>query len=75
MRLSNGEVEKVYKQGQRTLREQYRKDASQAEFTVVLENGLIVALEADNASIDKVKQAMSALDLGKMEKAQRPAKS
>lgn len=72
---SNGEVEKVYKQGQRTLREQYRKDASQAEFTVVLENGLIVALEADNASIDKVKQAMSALDLGKMEKAQRPAKS
>lgn len=72
---SNGSVEKIYKQGQRTLREQYRKDGSQAEFTVVLENGLIVEVEADRSSIDKVKEAMSALDLGRMEKAQRPAKS
>lgn len=72
---SNGSVEKVYKQGKRTIREQYHKDGSQAEYTVVLENGLIVELDADHSSIDKVKQAMSAIDLGKMESAQRPAKS
>lgn len=72
---SNDSVEKVYKQGKRTLREQYRKDGSQAEFTVVLENGLIVELEADKSNIDKVKQAMGGINLGKMESAQRPAKS
>jgi hypothetical protein len=72
---SNGSVEKVYKQGKRTIREQYHKDGSQAEYTVVLENGLIVELDADHSSIDKVKQAMSGVDLGKMESAQRPAKS
>lgn len=72
---SDGSIEKVYKQGKRTLREQYRKNGSQAEFTVVLENGLIVELAADNSSIDKVKQAMSDMDLAKMEGAQRPPKS
>lgn len=72
---SNGEVEKVYKQGQRTIREEYRKDGSQAEYTVVLGNGLIVELQADQSSIDKVKQAMSGIDLAKMEGAQRPPKS
>lgn len=71
---SNGEVEKVYKQGQRTIREEYRKDGSQAEFTVILENGLIVELQADQSNIDKVKQAMSGVDLGKMEGAKRPSK-
>ena len=72
---SNGAVEKVYKQGKRTVREEYRKDGSQAEYTVVLENGLIVELQADQSSIDKVKQAMSGMDLGKMESAPRPPKS
>jgi Yip1 domain len=72
---SNGQVEKVYKQGQRTIREEYRKDGSQAEYTVVLGNGLIVELQADQSSIDKVKQAMAGVDLGKMESAQRPPKT
>ena len=45
-----------------------------ADFACV-EIGLIVELDADHSSIDKVKQAMSAIDLGKMESAQRPAKS
>ena len=72
---SNGQVEKVYKQGQRTIREEYRKDGSQAEYTVVLGNGLIVELQADQSSIDKVKQAMAGIDLGKMEGAQRPPKT
>ena len=72
---TNDSVEKVYKQGKRTLREQYRKDGSQAEFTVILENGLIVELEADRSNIDKVKQAMAGINLGKMESTQRPAKS
>ncbi len=72
---TNDSVEKVYKQGKRTVRESYRKDGSHAELTTVLENGLIVELKADQGSIDKVKQAMSGIELGKMESAQRPAKS
>ncbi len=72
---SNGQVEKVYKQGKRTVREEYRKDGSQAELTVILANGLIVEVKGQQTSVDKVKQAMSTLDLDKMENAPRPAKS
>lgn len=68
-------VEKVYKQGKRTVRENFRKDGSQVELTTVLGNGLIVELSANQTSIDKIKQAMAAMDLGKMETAQRPVKS
>lgn len=72
---TNNSVEKVYKQGKRTIRENYRKDGSHVELTVVLENGLIVEVSGDRTSLDKVRQALSGVDLAKMEGAQRPAKS
>ena len=72
---TNDAVEKVYKQGKRTIRENYRKDGSHMELTVVLENGLIVEVSGDKTSLDKVRQALSGVDLAKMESAQRPAKS
>ncbi len=72
---TNDSVEKVYKQGKRTIRENYRKDGSHVEFTVVLENGLIVEVSDDRTSLDKVRQALLGVDLAKMESAERPAKS
>lgn len=74
-RETNGSVEKVYRQGKRTVRENYRKDGSHVEYTVVLENGLIVELSGGQTSVDKIKQALASLDLSRMESAQRPAKS
>ena len=74
-RESNGSVEKVYRQGKRTVRENYRKDGSHVEYTVVLENGLIVELSGGQTSVDKIKQTLASLDLSRMESAQRPAKS
>ncbi len=72
---SNGQVEKVYKQGKRTVREEYSTDGSRAEYTVILTNGLIVEVKGRQTSMDAVKQAMSGLDLDRMESAPRPAKS
>jgi hypothetical protein len=74
-RESNGSVEKVYRQGKRTVRENYRKDGSHVEYTVVLENGLIVELSGGQTSVDKIKQTLASIDLSRMESAQRPAKS
>jgi hypothetical protein len=71
----NGQVEKAYKQGQRSVHEEYRKDGSHAELTIVLSNGLIVSIKGQQTSIDKVKEAMSGLDLNRMESTPRPAKS
>ncbi len=72
---TNDSVERVYKQGKRTLREEYRKDGSHVEFTVVLENGLIVEVSGNQTSVEKVKQALASVDLARLERAQRPAKS
>ncbi len=72
---TNDSVERVYKQGKRTLREEYRKDGSHVEFTVVLENGLIVEVSGNQTSVEKVKQALASVDLARLESAQRPAKS
>ena len=37
---TDGKVEKVYKDGARTVHEEYRKDGSQGEMTVILANGV-----------------------------------
>ena len=66
-------VEKVYKEGQHTLREDYQKDGSRAEVTVVLGNGLVVELKADHLPIETVKKALAELNLSQMESTQRPA--
>ncbi len=65
-------VEKAYKSGTRSMREEYNKDGSQAEVTAMLENGLMVELKGDQMSIDKVKQALTELDLSRMESTKRP---
>ncbi|MFZ1609055.1 MAG: YIP1 family protein, partial [Rhodoferax sp.] len=66
-------VEKVYKAGNRSMREEYQKDGSQSEVTAMLGNGLIVELKGDQVPVAKVKQALAELDLSRMESAKRPA--
>jgi hypothetical protein len=72
-RESNGEVEKIYKQGQRTVREQYRKDGSRGEYMVVLPNGLMVEAQGEHVAADQIKKAVEGIDLAKLE-ALAPAK-
>ncbi|MCS4509338.1 Yip1 family protein [Xylophilus ampelinus] len=68
-------VEKVYRDGKRTVREDYRKDKSHGEYTVMLENGIVVQGAADNVEIDDLRKAVKAIDMGRLESMQRPPKS
>lgn len=72
-RETDGQVEKVYKQGKRTVREDYRKDGSHGEYTVILENGVMVEARADKAAIGTLKSLVAALDLDRIEATKRPA--
>lgn len=74
-RETDGQVEKVYKQGTRTVREQYRKDGSHGEVTVILPNGVIVEARGDGVDPASLKKIVDGLDLGRLEAMQRPAKS
>jgi hypothetical protein len=73
-RETDGTVEKVYKQGSRTVREEYRKDGSSAEYTVILKNGVIVEAKGRGVDPAVVKQAADGLNLAKIEALKRAAK-
>lgn len=68
-------IEKVYKQGKRSVRETYRKDGSSAEYTVVLENGVVVEAHGNQVGFAEIKRAVEGLDLGKIEAMKRAAKT
>ena len=72
---SSDAVEKIYKQGKRTVREQYRKDGSHSEYMLILGNGMLVEAKGQNTPFGDIKSAVGAVDLGKLEALQRPAKS
>lgn len=71
---TDGKVEKVYKSGARTIHEEYRKDGSQGEMTVILANGLIVAAEGDRVDIGSLKKVIDGVDLARLEALKRAAK-
>jgi hypothetical protein len=73
-RETDTQVEKVYKQGTRTVREEYRKDGSRGELTVILANGVIVEAEGTGVDLAGLKKVVEGLDLGKLEGMQRAAK-
>ena len=73
-RETDGQVEKVYKQGSRTVREEYRKDGSHGEVTVILNNGVIVEAEGDKVDIAGLRKIVEGVNLAKLEAIQRPAK-
>ena len=71
---TDGKVEKVYKAGSRTIHEEYRKDGSHGEMTVVLANGLIVAAEGERVDLPALKKVIDGIDLARLETLKRPAK-
>jgi hypothetical protein len=71
---TDGKVEKVYKEGARTVHEEYRKDGSQSEVTVLLGNGVVVEAEGSRVDADTLKKTLVGLDLGRIETMKRPAK-
>ena len=73
-RETNAEVEKVYKQGQRTLREESRKDGSRAELTVILANGVIVEAKGERVELAALKGALDGMGLDKLEAMKRAPK-
>lgn len=74
-RETNDRIERVYKQGERTVREKYRKDGSRSEYTVMLTNGVVVEAEGRRVEMPALKAIVEGLDLGKLEAMKRPAKS
>jgi len=71
---TDGKVEKVYKDGARTVHEEYRKDGSHGEVTVILANGVIVEADGSRVDVDTLKKVIAGLDLGRIEAMKRPAK-
>jgi hypothetical protein len=65
------EVEKTYKQGERTVHEARRKDGSHVEVGVLLANGLLVQAEGRHVDAGTVKRALESLDLARIEAMKR----
>ncbi|MBC7664799.1 MAG: YIP1 family protein [Caulobacter sp.] len=68
-------IEKTYKDAGRTIHEEYRKDGSHAEYTVILKNGVIVETSGDKLDGATLKAMASAINLDALEAMKRPAKS
>jgi len=71
---SDGKVEKVYKDGGRTVHEEYRKDGSHGEMAVILANGVVVAAEGSRIDMATLKAMVQGIDLAKLEATKRVAK-
>ena len=68
-------IEKVYKQDGRTIHEEYRKDGSHGEYTVMLQNNVIVEAEGNGVDIAALKSALAGIDLGGLESLKRTPKA
>jgi hypothetical protein len=68
-------IEKTYKDGNRTIHEQYRKDGSHSEYTVILKNGVIFESQGDHIDGATLKSMASAINLDAIEAMKRPAKT
>ena len=68
-------IEKTYKDSGRTIHEEYRKDGSHAEYTVILKNGVIVQTSGQKIDGATLKSMASAVNLDAIEAMKRPAKS
>ena len=73
-RETDTRVEKVYKEGKRTVREDYAKDGSRAEYMVVLANGVLIEARGRGLDIAALRAALGQLDLDRIEALQRPEK-
>lgn len=73
-RETNDQIEKVYKQGARTVREESRKDGSRSEMTVILGNGVLVEAKGSGVDPAVLKKVIEGVDLGKIESMKRATK-
>jgi Yip1 domain len=62
-RETQDEVEKVYQRDGASIKEEYRKDGSRAEMSMMLGNGVMIEVTGDNVNMDGVRSAMAALDV------------
>jgi uncharacterized protein YqgC (DUF456 family) len=70
-RDTDGKVERVYKQGARTVHEEYHKDGSQGEYILILANGLIVEAKGERVDQAALKSTVEGLDLARLESLKR----
>ena len=68
-------IEKTYKDGGRTIHEEYRKDGSHAEVSVVLKNGVVVQTAGDRIDGATLKSMAGAVNLDAIESLKRPTKT
>ena len=61
-RETQDEVEKVYQRDGASIKEEYRKDGSRAEMSMMLGNGVMIEVTGDSVNMDGVRAAMAALD-------------
>ncbi|AVP57004.1 Yip1 family protein [Pulveribacter suum] len=66
-------VDKTWQDNGRTMQHSYAKDGSQAELRAILKNGMLVSVEGTNVPLQQVQAAMAQIDLGTLERLQRPA--
>ncbi len=70
-RETQDEVEKVYKKDGVAIKEEYRKDGTRAEMSMMLANGVMIEVSGDNVNMDGVRSAMNALDVKGLSSLQR----
>jgi len=68
-------IEKTYKDGARTVHEQYSKNGSHAEYTVILKNGVIVETQGEHIDGATLKAMAATINLDALEAMKRPAKT
>jgi hypothetical protein len=61
-RETQDEVERIYKKDGVAYKESYRKDGSQAEFSMMLANGVMVDVNSQGMPMDAVKAAVASMD-------------
>ena len=71
---TDGKVEKLYKDGARTVHEEYRKDGSHGQLAVILANGVVVTAEGSKVDMATLKRMVDSVDLAKLEAIKRVAK-
>jgi hypothetical protein len=67
-------VDKMYRDGKRSVHEKYLKDGSSASYTIYLENGVHFSAEGKGVDIAALKNIVSSLSVDKLEAMTRPAK-
>lgn len=67
-------IEKTYKDGKRTIKEEARKDGSRSDLTVLLANGVVVEAEGRQVDLPALKGIVQGVGLDRLETMQRPAK-